>query len=130
MTIIQSSNHIDGAHWLLGGGGNEQQLHNTRYYSCPRLCGRRFKYEHRLKLHLTGGCDELLKFECYICKKKLTTKVNLRTHLGLVHKVLMDVDHYLWYDDICDAWWCMIKHDKLYDINMMDDCCCCFFPVY
>lgn len=57
-------------------------------YSC--YCGRIFRYNNELTYHRRRECGKL--FPCPLCKSRLSTKGNLKTHIVNVHKDAGDIN--------------------------------------
>lgn len=64
-------------------------LENTDYLICPNNCGRRYKYKRGLRAHLKYNCGVPKQFSCKLCGKLFARKCNYKTHLGLMHCIIM-----------------------------------------
>ena len=56
---------------------------------CPNNCGRKYKRKTHLNRHLKYECGVPKQFKCDVCDKPFTHKESLKTHLGVVHQVIM-----------------------------------------
>ena len=61
----------------------------TNFHFCPNNCGRKYKRKCHLKRHLKFECGVGRQFHCVICAKSFSRKSTLKTHLGMVHAMLM-----------------------------------------
>lgn len=52
--------------------------------SCPRGCGKTYKYKSSVRNHLRE-CGLEPQFICCICKRRFTQKGNLKAHLLKIH---------------------------------------------
>lgn len=57
-------------------------------FICPNNCGRKYKHKCNLYKHLKYECGKVGQFECTICFKRYTQKASLKTHMGLIHKII------------------------------------------
>lgn len=57
---------------------------------CPNGCGRSYVHKTSLYLHLRRECGKEKQFKCSICQRKFTHKSSLKSHVGLVHKMLLN----------------------------------------
>lgn len=60
----------------------------VRYYFCPNKCGRKYQHKRSLKAHLRYECGVEPQFTCDICFRKFVHNGHLRTHRGIVHRVI------------------------------------------
>ncbi|XP_065203462.1 zinc finger protein 225-like [Planococcus citri] len=60
----------------------------VEYFSCPNQCGRKYRYKRGLSQHLRYECGVEPKFKCDICDRKFLHRAHLRSHRGLIHKVI------------------------------------------
>lgn len=52
--------------------------------SCPRGCGKTYKYKSSVRNHLRE-CGVEPQFICRVCKRRFTQKGNLKAHLIKIH---------------------------------------------
>lgn len=57
-------------------------------FCCPNNCGRSYAHRQSLSFHLRYECGVEPQFECELCNKKFTKHSTLKSHRGLVHKIL------------------------------------------
>lgn len=65
---------------------------NIHRIHCPNGCGRSytgFRMKTILKRHLMLECGVNPQFQCYLCKKRYTRKSSLKSHIIVVHKLLI-----------------------------------------
>lgn len=58
-------------------------------FHCPRGCGRKYKQLGSLSKHLKYVCGVDKQFQCSICGKKFARKDQFKSHMVLVHKMLI-----------------------------------------
>lgn len=58
--------------------------------TCPRKCGRSYKWKKHLNYHLKYVCGVDPKFKCPYCSRTFNEKPALKKHAVIVHKVLID----------------------------------------
>lgn len=61
---------------------------SKRAFICPNKCGSSYKHKNNLQAHMKHFCGVPKQFECTVCGKMFTRKDNMKTHLGIVHKIL------------------------------------------
>ncbi|XP_062537298.1 zinc finger protein 60-like [Armigeres subalbatus] len=49
------------------------------------ICGKVFQERHKLQRHIQSRHEKLRKFECHICKKKLSTLSAVQIHINTYH---------------------------------------------
>lgn len=59
----------------------------STYVYCPKGCGRKYKNKSTVYTHLKYECGVPKQFSCPICGKDFAQKQNLKSHMGLVHRV-------------------------------------------
>lgn len=57
-------------------------------FRCPNSCGKKYKHKCSLSKHLKYECGSLKLFKCHMCQRRFAQKNHLKTHLGLIHKVV------------------------------------------
>lgn len=72
-----------------GSGIENMQMSGEYVYeeyviSCPRGCGKTYKYKSSVRNHLRE-CGVEPQFTCRICKRRFTQKGNLKAHLLKIH---------------------------------------------
>lgn len=70
----------------------DYQLQQAFRIYCPNHCGRSYTGAYRkknLKNHLLFECGVEPQFQCSICRKRFSRKSNLKTHVVLIHKSLL-----------------------------------------
>lgn len=71
--------------------GNQLTTRFNRIH-CPNNCGHSYTGVHckrNLKRHLTFECGVEPQFQCYICSKRFTQKSNMKSHILLIHKLII-----------------------------------------
>jgi len=58
---------------------------------CPNGCSRKYKSKGSLSRHLTYECGVPKKFLCKVCGRYFAIKNNLKTHMGLKHKIVLSL---------------------------------------
>lgn len=69
-------------------GGNVDCL-PWQFHFCPNGCGRKYKRSCHLKRHLKYECGVSRQFSCIICMKEFSRRSTLKTHVAMVHGILM-----------------------------------------
>lgn len=59
------------------------------FYRCLNNCGKVYQNKGSVKLHMKYECGKDPQFHCSICQKKFKRPDSLRTHMGIVHKVVV-----------------------------------------
>lgn len=57
-------------------------------YPCPNNCGKIYQKKGSLSIHCKYECGKEPQFTCRVCSKKFKRPDSLKTHLGIVHKVV------------------------------------------
>lgn len=76
---------------------NRKQISNyvnaegARYFPCPRKCGRQYKYKKNLNQHLKFECGQKKQFLCHLCPKSFAHKGQLKSHLVIVHRSVVNI---------------------------------------
>ncbi|XP_065203457.1 zinc finger protein OZF-like [Planococcus citri] len=60
----------------------------TNAFSCPNNCGKTYKHKGSVTFHVKYECGKEPQFVCMICERKFTQPGSLKSHLGVVHKVI------------------------------------------
>lgn len=58
----------------------EEEPSSSKQHTC-RYCGEKFTQRHSLTRHLNSVHKKVKPFECYICKKRFTTKFVMQEHV-------------------------------------------------
>lgn len=59
-------------------------------FHCPNKCGRKYGYKTNLVRHLKYQCGVPKQFACSLCSNKFSLKQHYRTHMLLLHKLILD----------------------------------------
>lgn len=65
------------------------ERYGVTYYYCPKNCGRKYKYKTGIRTHLKYECGVPKSFVCTFCGKAFARKDHHKTHVGVVHKVIL-----------------------------------------
>lgn len=63
-------------------------------FLCPNRCGRKYKYYRGMRTHFRYECSDTKQFHCQYCNKSFSRKSTLKSHLIIVHKILVN-----WYEN-------------------------------
>lgn len=74
--------------YLIRTGYRRLPSNGEEYFTCPRECGRRYKYKRNLSQHLRFECGREKQFQCHICSKCFAHKGSLKSHLLAVHQIV------------------------------------------
>lgn len=64
----------------------------AKLFICPNSCGRQYKYKGDLHRHWKYECGREKQFKCSECPKAFGRRSTLKTHIGIVHKII-----YRWF---------------------------------
>ena len=65
-----------------------KNLENKKF-KCPN-CGRNYIHQKSLRQHMRHECGKEPQFQCPYCPKKSKLKGNMKQHIILVHKGLLN----------------------------------------
>ncbi|XP_023703647.1 longitudinals lacking protein isoform X16 [Cryptotermes secundus] len=65
------------------------QMSERKMFKCPN-CGRGYIHQKSLRQHMKHECGKEPQFQCPYCPKKTKLKGNMKQHVILVHKGLLD----------------------------------------
>ncbi|KAF0763404.1 longitudinals lacking protein, isoforms A/B/D/L-like isoform X40 [Aphis craccivora] len=61
----------------------------SRKYVCPTPnCNRSYSNKSSVRQHLRFECQKEPQFYCIICSKQFFRKTSLKSHMGIIHKLL------------------------------------------
>lgn len=77
------------ANQFFNGGQIKNMEYKDYYFYCPKNCGRKYKHKFNLNSHLKYECGVPKKFSCNICGRRFALKGNYKTHMAVIHRVLI-----------------------------------------
>lgn len=73
---------------LLQNNSTRCQMLEERF-PCPNNCGRSYLKKFTLTRHLKYECNREKQFKCRLCFREFAHKADMRTHMGIVHKMIL-----------------------------------------
>lgn len=66
-----------------------QETQPWLFHHCPNGCGRKYKRSCHLKRHMKYECGVSRQFCCVYCMKEFSRRSTLKTHVAMVHGILL-----------------------------------------
>lgn len=61
----------------------------SELWICPKKCGKKYKQKNGLTQHLRYECGVPKQFFCTVCNKGFARKDSCRSHMGIIHKMIV-----------------------------------------